>query len=106
MTARIRIEYTSIVQMKSGMRIQLIPAARMLWIVQRKLIAPSSDEIATRCRDRIQRSCPEPGENAFSESGGELYPTPPAAPPPPPERRRMPIPPQQEKHDDAAFSAR
>src|SRR2546423_14165920 len=85
MTARIRIEYTSIVQMKSGMRIQLIPAARMLWIVQRKLIAPSSDEIATRCRDRIQRSCPEPGENAFSESGGEGD-HPGGPPPPPPEK--------------------
>jgi hypothetical protein len=42
----------------------------MLWIVQMKLIAPRSDEIATRCRERIQRSWPLPGEKNFSETGG------------------------------------
>ena len=42
-------------------------------MVQRKLIAPSSDEIATRWSERIQRSCPDPGEKAFSESGGVMF---------------------------------
>jgi hypothetical protein len=42
----------------------------MLWIVQMKLIAPASDEIATRWSERIQRSWPDPGEKNFSDSGG------------------------------------
>jgi hypothetical protein len=33
----------SIAQMKSGMRVQLIPRVRMFWIVTMKLIAPASD---------------------------------------------------------------
>jgi len=42
----------------------------MLWIVQMKLIAPAIDESATRCSERIQRSCPFPGEKKLSDSGG------------------------------------
>ena len=41
----------------------------MLWIVAMKLIAPASDETASRCNERIQRSCPWPGAYWFSESG-------------------------------------
>ncbi len=40
--------------MKSGMRIQVIPRARMLKMVTRKLIAPVSDEIVRMCSARIQ----------------------------------------------------
>ena len=39
-----RIAYVSIAQTKSGIRIQVMPGARMLWIVTMKLIAPRSDE--------------------------------------------------------------
>ena len=61
--------YTSIDQTKSGIRIQVMPGARMLWIVTMKLIAPASDEIVSRWSERIQRSWPWPRVNAFSESG-------------------------------------
>ena len=40
------------------MRPQLIPFARMLWIVAVKLIAPSSDEIPVRWIMKIQASIP------------------------------------------------
>ena len=46
--------YTSIVQTKSGMRIHVMPAVRMLWIVTMKLIAPASDPIERMWRPRIQ----------------------------------------------------
>ncbi len=64
------------------MRIQPIPGARMLWIVTMKLIAPRIDEIVVRWIARIQRSCPFPGSNARSESGGYEYQPARAAPPP------------------------
>jgi hypothetical protein len=38
------------------MRIQVIPAVRMLWMVTRKLIAPASEAIDVRWMPRIQRS--------------------------------------------------
>ena len=46
--------YVSIAQTKSGMRIHVMPRARMLWIVTMKLIAPASDEIVRMCSARIQ----------------------------------------------------
>ena len=49
-----RIAYVSIAQTKSGIRIQVMPGARMLWIVTMKLIAPSSDESVRMWRLRIQ----------------------------------------------------
>ena len=49
------------------MRVQLIPRVRMLWIVTMKLIAPTSDAALTMCIERIQRSCPLPGD--WVESG-------------------------------------
>src|SRR5713101_5906050 len=86
------------------MRIQLIPGARMLWIVQRKLMAPSSDETATRCSDRIQRSCPEPGENSFSESGGYAYQPDFDAPPEAKKLRNITTPPKTKNQYEAALS--
>ena len=53
-TATSRIAYVSIAQTKSGMRIQVMPRARMLWIVTMRLIAPTSDEIERMCSARIQ----------------------------------------------------
>src|SRR5438046_2511065 len=50
------------------MRIQLMPGARMLWIVTMKLIAPTSDESAARCSERVERPCAVQGEEA---AGGE-----------------------------------
>jgi hypothetical protein len=44
------------------MRIHVMPAVRMLWIVAMKLIAPASDAIVSRCSERIHRSTPCPGE--------------------------------------------
>src|SRR3954447_23743746 len=85
------------------MRIQLMPGPRMLWMVQTKLIAPSSDEIATRCSDRIQMSWPDPGSKNFSDSGGELYH--PALPAPPFAKKlsSIPHPPKKKNQYDAAF---
>ena len=54
--------------MKSGIRISVIPAARMLWIVTMKLTAPTSDESVSTCRARIHMSWPRPGECSV-ESG-------------------------------------
>src|SRR3954467_8621165 len=86
------------------MRIQLIPGARILWIVQMKLIAPRSDEIATRCRERIQRSWPLPGEKNFSETGGWLYQPDFAAPPFARKLMNMTMPPKRKNQYDAPYS--
>src|SRR4051812_49749617 len=80
------------------MRIQVIPGARMLWIVTMKLIAPMIEEIEVRWIARIQRSWPLPGSKSFSDSGGDedqpARGAPPAADPPlestnPPSRERQ-----------------
>jgi hypothetical protein len=61
-SARMRsTAYASIVQTKSGMRIHVIPGARMLWMVTMKLIAPAIEATEVRWIPRIQRSCPFPG---------------------------------------------
>ncbi len=65
-----RAAYTSIDQTKSGMRIHVIPGARMLWIVATKLIAPASEATASRWSERIHRSWPWPLLKALSDSGG------------------------------------
>ena len=49
-----RIAYVTIAQTKSGMRIHVMPGARMLWIVTMKLIAPSSDDSVRMWMLRIQ----------------------------------------------------
>src|SRR2546430_12686505 len=82
------------------MRIQLIPGARMLWIVARKLIAPTSDEIESRCKERIQRSWPLPGEKKLSDNGGLTYQPGRAAPYFSEKRRRNGIPPARESQHD------
>ena len=55
-------------QVNSGIRVNRIPGARMLWMVQMKLIAPRIDEIDRMCRPTIQKSIPWPGD--CTESGG------------------------------------
>ena len=47
--------------MKSGMRPQPMPLARMFWIVATKLIAPISEERPVRWIRKIQASMPPPG---------------------------------------------
>ena len=51
------------------MRPQLMPLARMLWIVATKLMAPTSDEMPVRWIRKIQASTPPLGEYASSDSG-------------------------------------
>ena len=58
--------------MNSGMRPQLMPGARMLWIVATKLIAPTSDEMPVRWIRNIQASTPPPGEYRSSDSGAYM----------------------------------
>ena len=48
------IAYVSIAQTKSGIRIHVMPGARMLWIVTIRLIAPSNDESVRMWMLRIQ----------------------------------------------------
>src|SRR5919198_1636159 len=85
------------------MRIQLMPEARMLWIVQMKLMAPASEESATRCSDRIQRSWPLPGEKSFSESGGYPYHPDFEAPPEARKLRNIVRPPNRKSQYDSAL---
>ena len=59
---------SSIDQTKSGRRIHVIPGARRLWIVTRKLIAPASDDSVRTWIDRIQKSTPFPA--CCVQSGG------------------------------------
>jgi hypothetical protein len=54
------------------MRPQLIPGARMLWIVATKLIAPMIEEMPVRWIRKIQASTPPPPVKASSESGGYM----------------------------------
>ena len=58
----------SIVHVNSGIRDSRIPGARMLWMVQMKLMAPVIDERPTMCRPTIQKSWPSPGSS--TDSGG------------------------------------
>ena len=51
----------SIVHVNSGIRDSRIPGARMLWIVQMKLIAPMIDEMPMMCRPTIHRVLAVPG---------------------------------------------
>src|SRR5215207_9265452 len=60
------------------MRIHDIPAVRSTWIVATKLIAPASDETASRCSPRIVRSTEVPVRVAY---GGYRYQPVSAAPP-------------------------
>src|SRR4051794_41786303 len=56
-------------QVNSGIRVSRMPGARMLWIVQMKLIAPRIEDSDRMCRPTIQKSMPWPGE--ITDSGGE-----------------------------------
>src|SRR2546421_3073421 len=86
------------------MRIQLMPGARMLWIVQMKLTPPASDDSATRWSERIQRSWPFPGEKSFSDSGGSPYQPDFDAPPAAKKLRNIVTPPKRNSQYESAFS--
>ena len=64
-----RTACVSIVQIKSGIRPQLIPGARMLVIVTRMLSAPINEATPVRWTRKIQESTPLDGEKAVSERG-------------------------------------
>src|SRR3954471_23173497 len=81
-----------------------MPAPRMLWIVQTKLIAPTSDDTPTRWSERIQRSWPLPGEKKLSESGGEPYQPDLDAPPAARKLRNIVRPPKAKSQYESAFS--
>src|SRR5690349_2864763 len=63
-------EVTIIVHTNMGSWVSFIPGARMLMVVTRKLIAPSSEEAPSKCRPRIQKSIFRPGSNRIVVSGG------------------------------------
>ena len=90
-------------QQNSGMRVQLIPGARMLWIVVTKLTAPASDEIERMCRLRIQRSWPLPGSCSVDSGTYAVQPAW-AAPCRAKKLSRSTIPPSTNSQYDRAFS--
>ena len=51
---------TSVFQTNSGMRISVMPGARILKIVARKLIAPRTELMPSSTSDAIHRSMPAP----------------------------------------------
>src|SRR5215471_7617408 len=91
-------------QMKSGMRIQDMPAVRMLTIVTMKLIAPITDAIVSRWSERIQRSTPWPGLNSLSDSGGYIVQLADAAPPLARKLQSRTTPPNRNSQYESAFS--
>ena len=70
LASRTRAAVTSIDQTKSGSRNQVMPGARIVIVVTRKLIAPTTEEMPRIWTPRIQRSVPWPGRKVFSVSGG------------------------------------
>ena len=66
---RTRTEVTSIVQTMIGIRNIVIPGARILKIVTRKLTAPRIELVPMRMTPMIQRSSPTP-EYFASDRGG------------------------------------
>ena len=58
----IRTEVISVIQMNIGIRISVMPGARMLMIVTKKLNAAAIDATPRICRPRIQKSTLWPGE--------------------------------------------
>ena len=65
----IRICVISMDQVKIGMRIMLMPGARMLKIVVMKLIPAATEATPSTCRPSSQKSTWRPGFQAFSVSG-------------------------------------
>ena len=63
---------TSIVQTMIGIRKRVIPGARILKIVTRKLMPPRIELVPMRISATIHRSCPEPGDlrGPSRDSGG------------------------------------
>ena len=87
------------------MRSQVIPGARMLWIVTTKLIAPAIDAIVVRWMPRIQRSWPMNGLPLLPgpETGGYAYQPDWAAPPSAKKLPMRTIPPARKNQYDIAF---
>ena len=61
---------TRIIQVNTGMRISVMPGARMLSTVTIRLIAPVSEAMPVICRPSVQKSMPLLGENGTLEFGG------------------------------------
>src|SRR2546427_12356050 len=74
---------TSIVQTMIGIRKSVIPGARILKIVTRKLMPPRIELVPMSTIATIHRSWPAPGAfvGPTSDRGGELVPPAAAAPP-------------------------
>jgi len=72
---------TVIIQLKIGIRIRLMPGARMFSTVTIRLMAPVSDAMPVICTPSTQKSMPWVGENSASEFGAYMNQPPSAAPP-------------------------
>ena len=63
-------DVTTIIQTKIGMRASVIPGARIVIVVTRKLMPPPTDEMPRIWTPRIHRSVPWPGRKVLLVSGG------------------------------------
>jgi hypothetical protein len=54
-----------LIHVNIGMRISVMPGARMLMIVTKKFTAAASDAMPRICRPSIQKSTLRPGEYCF-----------------------------------------
>ena len=72
---------TSAIQVKIGIRISVMPGARMLSTVTMRFTAPVSDAIPVMMRPRFQKSMPCVGEKMTPLFGAYMN-QPPSAPPP------------------------
>ena len=89
-------------QTKSGMRVQVIPRVRRLWMVTMKLIAPASEDAVRMWRERIQRSWPLPAVS--TERGGYDVQPACAAPPLAKKESMRTTPPSAKSQYESAFS--
>jgi hypothetical protein len=62
MANRIRNDDTSVIHVKTGMRIRVMPGARMLRMVTMRFTAPTVDAMPRICRPNTQKSMLWPGE--------------------------------------------
>ena len=84
------------IQVKIGMRIIVMPGARMLSTVTMRLTAPTSEATPVISRPSVQKFTPSDGENGVVLFGAYMN-QPPSAPPPRNHEVLMKMPPNEER---------
>ena len=91
------------IQVKIGMRIIVMPGARMLSTVTMRLTAPTSEATPVISRPSVQKFTPSDGENGVELFGAYMN-QPPSAPPPRNHDVLMKMPPNRNVQKLNAFS--